>query len=124
MSYSIELDHQNKLIRYKHSGVITKNDIGQAWQEFLQMDEFTKMGYNLLSDYTEAKFNMELDEVNQITEFLHSIKAILNGKKQALIVNDPYNTVISVLFEGDVNHKVGFNVKTFSTQKSAFNWLV
>lgn len=123
MKYSINVDHEPKIIRYKHSGIISADDIGQAWQEFLSMNEFTRLKYNLLSDYRGAKFDIPLKKVEEIVEFMFQIKDIVNGKHQALIVDDPYATAVSMLFEADVYKKVGFLVNVFTTEKAALYWL-
>ncbi len=123
MKYSISIDHDNRIIRYKHSGSISKQDIGEAWTEFLGMEEFTHKKYNLLSDYSDGKFEISISELDEIIDFLSDLKNIINGKKQAFIVNDPYSTAASLLFEADVIQKVGFIVKPFSTEAAALRWL-
>jgi hypothetical protein len=124
MNFTIDVDHQKRLIRYKHSGDIPKDDIGQAWQQFLKLKEFTHEKYNLLSDYRKSKFIFEFEDLNLITNFLSTLKAVLNGKKQALILDEPESTALSLLFEGDVTEKTGFIVKVFSTEEEAVKWLM
>lgn len=123
MAYKISVDHKTKLIHYQHDGVIDKEQIGLAWNDFLQMKEFTKQKYNILSDYSGAKFNMSFKDVDLITNFLYSLKGILEGKKQALIILEPRATALSILFEGKVNEKIGFIVRIFSNKKDALEWL-
>jgi len=121
--FSINIDHENRLIRYKHCGSIRKDDIGQAWRKFLELKEFTHEKYDLLSDYRNAAFIMDSNDVKLIVGFLYNIKDILKGKNQALVVEDPKSTAISLLFEDEVYHKTGFNVKIFSSYDQAFKWL-
>lgn len=123
MDYKIEIDHQNKIIHYKHSGLINKEEIGAAWSEFLQLKEFTSQKYNLLSDYSKATFNMMVGDIDLIANFLLTLKEILNGKKQALVILESKSTAISLLFEGEVNLKIGFKVRTFSSKNEALKWL-
>ena len=87
------------------------------------MKEFTELGYNLLSDYEDAKFSMKVRDIDEITGFLSKLKPILEGKKQALIMTEPMTTALSLIFEGDVNEQVGFVVKVFSSQKAGLKWL-
>ncbi|HPE56463.1 MAG TPA: hypothetical protein P5514_01325 [Bacteroidales bacterium] len=123
MSYSIQIDHNNKLIHYRHSGNITAIDIGVAWQEFLLLDEFTQKKYNLFSDYREARFLMHDKDISAICDFLLNLKDILYQKKQAIVISEPLSTAISILFTGEVIDRVGFDVKVFSTECAAFGWL-
>lgn len=61
--FTIDIDHKFHIIRYKHSGNITDEEIAAAWAEFLSLPEFTQMKYNLLSDYRGGKFLMPLESV-------------------------------------------------------------
>lgn len=123
MNFNIELDHTTRIILYRHKGLLRKKEIGEAWQELLKINEFTVGKYNLLSDYLEAQFRLGTNDVQLISNFLFSLKDILKDKKQALVVQDPKSTAISMLFEMDVIEKVGFLVKTFSTRNAALIWL-
>jgi len=122
--FTIEADHDLKIIRYRHTGKLSYEDIGEAWMELLSMREFTALKYNLLSDYSKAVFNMELSEANAIVDFLKNVGPVVRGKKQSLIVNDPYSTAGSLLFQEKVFQEVGFIVNTFSTEKAALIWLL
>lgn len=82
MEFTITPDHELKIIRYKHSGTLKRNDIGKAWEELLIMKEFTRDRYNLLSDYSEAIFDMPMDEAYEIVEILRSMGSVLKGKNK------------------------------------------
>lgn len=124
MNYNITPDHELKIIRYTHSGNIKKEDIGQAWDILLHMEEFTRKGYNLLSDYRNAVFDMEMDEIYEIVDILESMGPVLYDKKQSLIVKGPYSTAGSILFEEISHRKLKFQIKIFSTSEAAINWLL
>lgn len=123
MKYTVNIDQKLKIIRYKHSGNILIEDIVEAWKEFLSMKEFTELKYNLLADYSGAKFEMRIDSVQGIVNLMKTIEPVVRGKKQSLIIDDPYAVAGSMLFEEKVYKEVGFDVKVFSTEKSAINWL-
>lgn len=122
--YTINIDHQQNLIKYKHSGILIPEDIGYVWEhEFLKRKEFTELKYNLLSDYSEAKFDIPTSFLPELIEFMKAIAPIVKGKKQSIIIEDPYSTAASLIFENEVNTQVGFKVKIFSTKKAALAWL-
>jgi hypothetical protein len=123
MNYSIQIDHELKLIKYKHAGIILAEDIEKAWYEFLSFKEFTLLNYNLFSDYRNGKLQISVKYLPDIILFMQKIENIVRGKKQALIVDEPYSVAASMLFESEVNMKVGFNVKVFTTANAALNWL-
>lgn len=123
MNYSIQIDRENKFIRYTHTGVIVREDVGAVWDELLQLDEFTSQGYNMLSDYRKGKLKGAVSEMQFILNFLSSIKNIVQDKKQALLMGDPLSTAFSLLFERHVYNRTGFRVKVFSTEEAAIEWL-
>lgn len=124
MNYSIEIDHKNQFKKYTHSGIITADDIGFVWEnELLARKEFTELKYNLLTDYREAKFDIPISLFQEIVDFMQAIKSIIKGKKQSNIVDDPYSTAATVIFENRVITQVGFLVKVFNTEEAALLWL-
>ena len=88
------------------------------------MKEFTEMGYNLISDYSEGSFDFNVSELFVIDDFLHSIKTLLNKKKNAVIVNNPLDTVISVIYQEKAEQELGFSVKTFYTLEAAIAFVM
>jgi len=124
MKYSIQIDTENEIIRYKHSGIILATDIEEAWNDFLKLPEFTEKGYNLLSDYRNGRFSIMVDELSFIMEYMVAIECVIREKKQALIVDDPYSVAASMIFEKEVFNKTGFLIKVFCTEESAFRWLL
>ena len=123
MKYTIKINHELKLIEYKHSGLILAEDIGDAWKEFLALPEFTNLKFNLLSDYRNGKFQFHHKSVSEIVDYMERIEIFVREKKQALIVDNPHDVAISILFENRVYKKIGFNVQVFSTEKATLRWL-
>ncbi len=124
MNYTITIENNLKLIKYKHDGLLVAEDIGYVWEnEFLKMKEFTQMGYNLFSDYSDAKIKIPTSFLPELMTFMKNIKFIVEGKKQSIVVADPYSTAASLIFENEVNKEVGFKVKVFSTKTAALNWV-
>ena len=124
MKYTISIDHELRIIRYKHSGIIHAEDIEDAWSDFLKIQDFTQNKYELLSDYRNGKFQMKLSDLSGVIGFMHEIENIVKGKKQALIVDNPYSVATSILFKNKVYKEIGFNVKVFSTEPAALKWLI
>lgn len=124
MKYSITIDDKLKIIKYKHRGTLKAEEIGEVWDKFLGMKEFTELKYNLFSDYRKAKFDIGIEFLPVLMEFMLKIKDIVKDKKQCLIVDEPTTTAASILFENEVNEKVGFKVKVFSTETAAMHWLI
>ncbi len=124
MGYSIKIDHDNKYIHYSHQGKISRKEIGDAWIELLNMTEFSKEKYNLLSDYRNGIFDFNIENIGAIEEFLKANQDILKGKKNAVIVDNPNETVIAMMFENNMQIKINYAVKTFSTLNAAIKYLI
>jgi len=124
LNYTITIEHDLKLIKYKHDGLLEAKDIGYVWEnELLKMKEFTQMEYNLFSDYSDAKLKIPTSFLPELMTFMKKIRFIVEGKKQSIIVADPYSTAASLIFENEVIKEAGFEVKVFSTKEAAFNWI-
>lgn len=124
MNFTLTIDHELKIIRYKHVGVITQHEeIGEVWQQLLAMEEFTKLGYNLLSDYREARFKFPPNVLHEIVAYLGQLEPILRGKKQSILITDPGSTAYSIMFESAVYQAIGFRVKVFSTEQGAIRYV-
>ncbi|MFB6318812.1 hypothetical protein [Saccharicrinis sp. FJH54] len=121
--HHITTDHKRKIIIYKHYGTINLGDLQSAWLEILNINMFSQGDYNLLADYRNAKFNFEFKETNVVLDFLLTIKDILKGKKEAVIVDNPQSTVMSMLVKKEIQKIPEFRVEIFSTSNAAYNWL-
>jgi hypothetical protein len=117
--YKIEIDHQLKIIRYTHSGFIQRSEMGLAWQEIMGISEFTSSDYHLLTDFRGADFRFTKIDRDVVWKFLESIKPILCKKVEAVLVDNPVPTAISMLFEFETEKRIGFKVKSFSTEQAA-----
>lgn len=124
MKFTVEVDHNLKIIRYRHSGIIHAEDIEEAWKEFLKMQDFTQNKYNLLSDYRNGNFKIPYSQLSEIIKFMRKIENLVKEKKQAIIVDNPYSVAASILFKNKVFSEIGFDVKVFSTETAALKWLM
>ncbi|PLX23982.1 MAG: hypothetical protein C0599_03225 [Salinivirgaceae bacterium] len=124
MSYSIEIDHVRKIVIHRHKGNIQRSELGDFWRELLAIKEFTERKYNLLTDYRKAKFSFSDEELEPVDTFLKSIKHIIDGKRNAVIVNDPDNYALTLLVGKESAKQVNFHVNLFSTEKAAFDYLM
>jgi len=123
-NYSITIDHEKKYIHYSHKGKISRKEIGDVWIELLNTSEFSKGKYNLLSDYRDGIFDFDIKSVEVIEDFLKANQVVLNGKKNAVIVRNPEETVIAMLFENKMQIEINYYVKTFSTLDAAIRFLI
>jgi hypothetical protein len=123
LNYSIKVNHQLKFIEHKHIGVIERKDLADVWAVLLKMNEFTNEGYNLLSDYSDGTFSFGHNDLEPIDSFLETVRDIIKGKKNAVIVEKPNDYVLSILVGEDLLSRMNYFVKLFSTRDSAIEFL-
>jgi len=124
MCYTIKINHENRVVINTHSGSITKKEIGDVWCKILTFREFSNNGYNLISDYRDGSFDFSINDLEVIDNFLFSIKNIIKGKRNAILVSKPHETAISVYFEVEKSIELDFKVKTFSTVEAAMEFII
>lgn len=122
-NYTLEIDTSNKLIRYTHAGDLNPESIGLAWQELLVMPEFVTGGYDLMTDYRQAVYTGESEDMELIADHLSQYSSILKGKMQAIIFEDSYSTALTILFNNEVHQKTGFIVAVFTSSSEGLAWL-
>ncbi len=123
MAYTLTLDHSAKLVRYRHEGVIQRTELDAAWTDLMAMEEFTQRQYNLLSDYRNSTFDIPLRYAYDIAAFMSGVRPILDGKRQAIIVDNAFSSAASTLLAGLARINAGFIIKVFSTPDAAERWL-
>ncbi len=119
MSYRVSRSKGFGFFIYQHSGVIQKKDLKAAWLEILDHAEFTHGQYNVLADIREGSFDFTVEELDVMMNFLASIRNLLDGRRMAIIVDKPRETVISMLLEKPALQEFGFHIKTFATMEAA-----
>jgi len=119
-----DINTELKLVIHKYKGDVTQNHLKNAWHTFMHLKSFTSEGYNLISDYSDGKFKLDLHDLDIARPFLKSHRHMLQGKKEAVITKDPFTTAICSLFEQYAYEDAGMVVKVFSTKDAAFRWLM
>lgn len=123
MNYKIELDHDLKFVRYTHTGIMTLEEIGDAWREMLGMEEFTQGGYHILTDYRGGIYDFSIERLENIDDFLYKIKDVLDGKKNAVLTDRPDELAITMLVGNKKDREMNYHVKLFTTEKEALAFL-
>jgi len=121
--FVFSLDVNNKFVVYRHTGLLTIDEIVLALQKLIGIREFLSAGYNLLTDFSHAEFDFKYDNANSGWEFFEANQKIFMNKKGAIVTSTPVPTAYSMMFELDSFKKFGYQVKVFSTEEAAVKWL-
>ncbi|MBU2556359.1 MAG: hypothetical protein KJ578_01110 [Bacteroidetes bacterium] len=124
INYRVIVDYNSRLIHYTHWGKATRKSIGEAWKQIIDMPEFADDAYNIFTDYSKCSFDFDWSSQAFIQAFLNEYKTMLQSKKQAIVIEDPKSTAISMLFQEPLKHKFDFQIKLFSTHEAAMHWLL
>lgn len=123
MGYCISVLKNESVIVCNHRGTIERDELGAAWQAILNKAEFSELDYNLLADIRETTITSSEEELLSMLDFLNSFRAILTGKRLALIADSPQVTALSMLFEHHIPNDLGMLTKTFSTPEAALRFV-
>jgi len=124
MSYTIEIEKEIEIIKYRVFGSIEKSDIGFGWEAVINTKEFSELEYYVLADYSKAEFNFSIADTGVLDEIIDASKQTLIGKKTAVVVNIPRSTAITMLVKEKFDANLGHSVKIFSTEDGAMKWLL
>lgn len=123
MKHKIEIDREHLLIRHKNDGVIELNEIKETWEEIIKLREFKESDYRLLSDYRKGHFNFTMADVEEIFYIIRCHRELFEGRLKVLLIDNPKNTVISVLSARFAYKEFGFKMVQFYTEEAALRFL-
>ena len=115
-------DEELKILRVRYPGMLTKEEIIAHYDELRTNISFHRQ-LRILIDCRFSTFTVRPDEVPELIKA--AIKAVgeYESVKEAMMVNDPYETVIVTLFKNGINVP-NYMFKVFYTEEAALNWLV
>ena len=122
-SYTHRVDTSESVIYRKFEGAITLDEIYDSWMHILNLEEFTWLNYDLITDYREAEILTPPRKLNLVEKFYEDHLSLIKGSRHAVVTGEPKATALSQLFgeNGFVADEIGY--KTFTTLKAAVRWL-
>ena len=120
MTNKIEyIEKSNYLIRVFH-GIFNSSEILSSW-EYLIREKLKNYKYiGVISDFSNAKLNMELDDLDPLMSLFEKNSKIFENIKLAVLMTSPDNIVFPLFAQS----KSPFNIKAFSTIEGAENWIL
>ncbi|MDA3952828.1 MAG: hypothetical protein PF485_04220 [Bacteroidales bacterium] len=120
MSYTVDYSEEKNYLIRKFQGKLNPNDIKSTW-EYLIEEKLKKHRYiGVISDYTNAELNMELDDFDHLLVLLKKNSELLENFKIVVVMNSPINSVFP-LFSLRYSQ---FDIKSFSTVEAAKIWML
>ncbi len=115
-------DKSSEILRMNTSGTININDIVAVYNAILKNDTYPKE-LNILIDTRKSKFEIDLNEVVNITDVIKKVLNKYSIINEAILIEKPYETVIVTLVRDHMNFE-NYNLKIFHTENAALSWLI
>ena len=123
MSKTIFLhDEELKILRVRYPGMLTKDEIIAHYDELRTNSSFHR-NIRILIDCRNSTFTVKPEEVPELTAAARDAVRKFDSVKEAMMVTDPYETVIVTLFEKGINIP-NYRFRVFYTEEAALNWLL
>ncbi len=115
-------DEELKILRVRYPGMLTKEEIIAHYDELRTNRDFHR-NIRILIDCRDSTFTVKPEEVPELTAAAKKAVMEYDFVKEAMMVSDPYETVIVVLFEKGINIP-NYRFKIFYTEEAALDWLL
>jgi hypothetical protein len=115
-------DEDLKILRVRYPGMLTKEEIVAHYNELRTNRSFHR-NIRILIDCRDSTFTVKPEEVPELTAAAKKAVREYDSVKEAIMVTNPYETVIVILFEKGINIP-NYRFKIFYTEQAALNWLL
>jgi len=115
-------DEDLKILRVRYPGMLTKEEVIGHYNELGNSKTFHR-NIRILIDCKDSNFTIKPEEVPELLAAARSAVTKYKTVKEAMMVTDPYETVIVTLFEKGIDLP-NYQFKVFYTEQAALRWLL
>lgn len=120
MNYHVEYIYKDNYLIRKFTGDINFQAVLNSWQYLVEHDLGKEEYIGIINDFSDASMKMELEELQQLLNYFKLNSEIFKKLKLAVIMTTPENVVFPIFAQKISN----FNIKAFSSLKSAEDWIL
>lgn len=120
--YEIEYDQENEILEVKIIKEIGTDGIIEYYTELSDNDNLPKEIKTLI-DCRGAKFNLMPSEIQLPMYALENALKKFDRITEAILVDQPYETVIATLFQEFISERNNYEFMVFCTEEAAREWL-
>jgi len=118
--YHIEYIEDDYCLTRKFSGVLKIDEIINTWKYLIENKLKHKKYKGIINDFTNARLEMEIDDVEQLMNLFKENIDIFKDLKLAVIMSSPEN----IVFPAFAQNNSTFKIKPFSTISAAKDWML
>ncbi|SFS95663.1 hypothetical protein SAMN04487906_2330 [Zhouia amylolytica] len=119
--YKYYYDPNTRILYRAHYGNISIEDIFESWNLAIKNNLIPKDVNGFILDYRDANLNVNLADHKKIIAYFDTREDQFGGKKFAVLVDTPKNTVVPFVIEHTPKHYI---LKTFNTEEAAIDWML
>jgi len=121
MILKLEFLENEKIILRKFIGEISFPELLDSWKYLVENNLICNDCIGILNDFTEAKFNMQIENLGQLLEYFNNNIGIFSRIKLAVIMVRPDDTVFPLLAKIEYPQ---FKIEAFCTIEAATKWIL
>ncbi|CAA6679774.1 MULTISPECIES: hypothetical protein [unclassified Lentimonas] len=115
-------NEEKKLLTTTATGIIGVNDIISHYEQLPEYQDKTRK-LKVLIDVRKSQFELKLPDLSQTTETVQSALSHFESIAEAILVDEPSATAVTVIFQNYNSGVEGYQFKMFSTCEAAEGWL-
>ena len=119
MSYTMKyIDSNESIVVRTFKGVVTVDDVIKLWEHAVENCLENKNIKAIITDYTGAKIEADVDEIHKFTDFFRKNLDKFKDIKIIQVMDSPH-IVFPMLLEREFTELV---IRPFATMKAAVQW--
>ncbi len=111
-----------------------KRVITETWPEIVSIEDYKQVkqsefndpdfdpDFNVITDMRLLKLELNVIVIDKIINFIDNNSNTMKDRKSAILTNKPNQVVNSFIFRSRAKN-LPLNIKVFSTQEGALNWI-
>ena len=115
-------NEEKQLLVDTATGIIGLNDIISHYEKLPEYQCKTRR-LKVLIDVRKSQFELELPELSRTTETVRSALHHFETIDEAILVDEPTATAVTVIFQNYNSNLERYQFKIFSTREAAEDWL-
>jgi len=116
-----KFNKDDKILETNYLGYVSRDELVD-YIDTTKLNSALPRTLKIISDTRDGLFNFSIEDLGKIVEANNQSLEHYDAIIDAIIVDDPKNTVLTVLFQ-QLSNKNNYKFDIFATKAAALNWL-